>query len=445
MDDKKAKKIFEQYNRASDVVRCPSGRARVRKILDSYARAAVNLYGVISRDEFVTIFNKQNSDQTSKEEIYILLLPLVLKEGWYCFYKEFIVHYAFFEDFDQVEYLLQDQTGKPRYVPEKDEFLKYIDEDYVDSDQLLQLRRFMLDVFGISGKTFNAYQDIKDFIMFSDGIKGLGDILDMYHCIFNGKEQLREFLDLVMQAKNNLRIWENNGYTPEEMFELSSKRNEPPEQVRVVQAPIIGRNDLCPCGSGKKYKKCCAMYEDARTAQLSEDEYRLFREIWYGLLDFVNARRNVVDAKILLKNPDDPENIFPLREALWKEPELIDEYIRATELSQETIDILQLWRTKHKIGTFFILKYLPDYVVALGPNDQGEDRLYGIKGLSKPIAVVLQQKLPAVVETVLLPFKGKIIYDSFLSPMSIGFAEGARALLQQMYDKAIKHGIIAEL
>lgn len=21
--------------------------------------------------------------------------------------------------------------------------------------------------------------------------------------------------------------------------------------------PKIGRNDLCPCGSGKKYKKCC--------------------------------------------------------------------------------------------------------------------------------------------------------------------------------------------
>ncbi|MGY8718810.1 MAG: SEC-C metal-binding domain-containing protein [Verrucomicrobiia bacterium] len=22
-------------------------------------------------------------------------------------------------------------------------------------------------------------------------------------------------------------------------------------------APKIGRNDPCPCGSGKKYKKCC--------------------------------------------------------------------------------------------------------------------------------------------------------------------------------------------
>ena len=27
-------------------------------------------------------------------------------------------------------------------------------------------------------------------------------------------------------------------------------------------APKVGRNDPCPCGSGKKYKKCCAAKED---------------------------------------------------------------------------------------------------------------------------------------------------------------------------------------
>ena len=25
----------------------------------------------------------------------------------------------------------------------------------------------------------------------------------------------------------------------------------------VIKGPKIGRNDPCPCGSGKKYKKCC--------------------------------------------------------------------------------------------------------------------------------------------------------------------------------------------
>lgn len=123
MTEEKAKIIFEQYNRTSDVVRCPNGRAIIRKVIDSYARAAVNLYGIISRDDFVSIFNKQNADWTSNEEIYILLLPLVLKDGWYCFYKEYIVHYWLFNDFDQADYLLKYQADKPRYIPKKVNFL----------------------------------------------------------------------------------------------------------------------------------------------------------------------------------------------------------------------------------------------------------------------------------------------------------------------------------
>jgi preprotein translocase subunit SecA len=30
-----------------------------------------------------------------------------------------------------------------------------------------------------------------------------------------------------------------------------------PKKRPVKKAPKIGPNDPCPCGSGKKYKKCC--------------------------------------------------------------------------------------------------------------------------------------------------------------------------------------------
>jgi uncharacterized protein YecA (UPF0149 family) len=36
----------------------------------------------------------------------------------------------------------------------------------------------------------------------------------------------------------------------------SGESEKPAQPVRVVK---IGRNDPCPCGSGKKYKKCCAV------------------------------------------------------------------------------------------------------------------------------------------------------------------------------------------
>lgn len=447
MNEEKAKKIFEHYNRTSDVVRCPYGRASVRKLLDSYAKAAVNLYGIISRDEFVDIFSQQNQDQTRVEEVYILLLPLVLKEGWYGFYKEYIVHYSFFNRFDQADYLLKYQGDKPRYIPEKSEFIQYADQDLTDNEHWWNVYRFMLDVFGCSQETTQGYEDVRDYILYGDGIKELGSIMDRYNFVFSSEKQLQEFINLIMHAKNNTRIWENNGYTPSELQDILIKRNKNIVQFPVLQRQKIGRNDPCPCGSGKKYKKCCAIIDDAKTAQLSADECRVFYETWFGLMAFVNERKRVVKAKIKPEYPNDVSDVIThkVREVLWNNLELIDEYISETTLPQEKIDILKLWRTNHKKGIFFVLEYQPEYAVAIAPNDQGEDRLYGIKGISNSIAKVLQRDLPAQIETVLLPFKGKIIYDSYINAMQIRYGEGVRDVLREIYDKAIKYGIITSL
>ena len=35
----------------------------------------------------------------------------------------------------------------------------------------------------------------------------------------------------------------------------------PPEPAKAVSSP--GRNDPCPCGSGRKYKKCCGLIAPA--------------------------------------------------------------------------------------------------------------------------------------------------------------------------------------
>jgi SWIM/SEC-C metal-binding protein len=40
---------------------------------------------------------------------------------------------------------------------------------------------------------------------------------------------------------------------PEDLSDLEQKLNPPTIEL----APKIGRNEICPCGSGKKYKKCC--------------------------------------------------------------------------------------------------------------------------------------------------------------------------------------------
>nr|WP_272940578.1 SEC-C metal-binding domain-containing protein [Aeromonas veronii] len=42
------------------------------------------------------------------------------------------------------------------------------------------------------------------------------------------------------------------------MPDFLAQRRERPARSQPVVAPIkIGRNEPCPCGSGKKYKQCC--------------------------------------------------------------------------------------------------------------------------------------------------------------------------------------------
>jgi uncharacterized protein YchJ len=40
--------------------------------------------------------------------------------------------------------------------------------------------------------------------------------------------------------------------------------------MRLSKAPKIPRNSSCPCGSGKKYKKCCLIKQEEQVAQQIE-------------------------------------------------------------------------------------------------------------------------------------------------------------------------------
>ncbi|MGY4690938.1 YecA family protein [Salibacterium sp. K-3] len=59
--------------------------------------------------------------------------------------------------------------------------------------------------------------------------------------------------DQLVHLSNNTRQWVLKGHTPNEVMERERGSN-------VIPFPggkRIGRNERCPCGSGKKYKKCC--------------------------------------------------------------------------------------------------------------------------------------------------------------------------------------------
>jgi uncharacterized protein YecA (UPF0149 family) len=46
-------------------------------------------------------------------------------------------------------------------------------------------------------------------------------------------------------------------FSPIEEDKLGETVSENPPNAVIRRGPKIGRNDPCPCGSGRKYKKCC--------------------------------------------------------------------------------------------------------------------------------------------------------------------------------------------
>src|SRR5512133_2465998 len=73
---------------------------------------------------------------------------------------------------------------------------------------------------------------------------------------------------------------------------------------------IVGRNEPCPCGSGKKYKKCCLSNEDARPSPPSRGGYRFEPGSYGSSTDCVPSiacqREGSDDCHFVLVKPDAP-------------------------------------------------------------------------------------------------------------------------------------------
>ena len=233
MNTKQAKQIFEKYNPIDAVTCCPNEKTAIRESLNTYAKAAVNLYGIISVKEFVEIFNSQNAKKTNTSEVFNLLLPIILKNRklpiWrlsgYCFYKDCIVHYIAFRNFIFGDFLLNIQGDKPRFIPEKTEFLKYENKFYEDENQQSHWEKvivFICKEWPNKNGIFSFWEELKEnsqrFVLMRHS-----ELLEEYNLIFRSKKKIQPFFDLLETAHNNTRLWINKGYSPIELMKIKKR------------------------------------------------------------------------------------------------------------------------------------------------------------------------------------------------------------------------------
>ena len=83
------------------------------------------------------------------------------------------------------------------------------------------------------------------------------DLLDEAGVVFNGMEQAKVTTQLIVDVQNNTRLWSNYGHTPSELTGVRKSNLLPFPSVHPLRVQKTGRNEPCPCGSGKKHKYCC--------------------------------------------------------------------------------------------------------------------------------------------------------------------------------------------
>ncbi len=232
---------------------------RFSDLLHNYAVAAVSLYGAISQDDFVALFNSQNARKTSIDEIYPILLSHVFTDVGYCFWKEYIVGSGFEEDdFREVPRLLADRKGKPRYTPSREELLKYADWDYYEmTPPLTALKARLSEMISDPEKVMDLLDEIHEMCAAEVKMQEYFDLLDEAGVVFDNMEQANAVIQLIIDVKNNTRLWSNYGHTPRELSGVRNSNLLPFPSAHPASPQKTGRNEPCPCGSGKKYKHCC--------------------------------------------------------------------------------------------------------------------------------------------------------------------------------------------
>lgn len=157
----------------------------------------------------------------------------------------------------------------------------------------------------------------------------------------------------------------------------------------------------------------------------------LFNVQYYVLLNSEDNKevKSKEDYKVLSINKK-----MKYRDILWSNDKWINEYVNINpdNLEKDDIEIIERWKNRIK-DRFLIERILKKYSIFISSNS----KVYGVIGITDEIADIFPpERIPLYVETILLPYKEKIIYDGLFSTYSISFGRGIRDMFRETYNKA---------
>jgi hypothetical protein len=162
---------------------------------------------------------------------------------------------------------------------------------------------------------------------------------------------------------------------------------------------------------------------------LEAEDRKLYFKIWLKLLAFVNDTYNIIPD---FGHPDNPigldiNNMAEIRNKIWNSKSIINKYLKTNNLDDEEYKIVSSWK-KFVFNNFLVIKELKKHCIFL---DTKKDILYGVYGISSPFSETIP--IPAMIETALIPFKGKIITDGLFAYTKLTFGRNMRISFEETY------------
>lgn len=287
------------------------------ELLEKYFEAMGHFYYIIPLKKVYDIINGQYEENYSEDDFLKFAEAVPFNQRLHCdlvgedfdddsktpIFERNLVHESILMDYDVYDDLMYSKRGKNDYfIPPKEELLKYTDDLYEPkSPQYRAMRSFVARYQDVGAR---EAEDRLFELMFNirDGVSSplaVVNKMSRFSDIHIYAEHYYEFETLFIDLYNHIRNPHLNGYTPEEYLQMTNapdesmyavKENIPEEEIidelseavaaceyfqyevrkfrenihmlasqnqQTVKKKKIGRNDPCPCGSGKKYKKCC--------------------------------------------------------------------------------------------------------------------------------------------------------------------------------------------
>jgi hypothetical protein len=181
---------------------------------------------------------------------------------------------------------------------------------------------------------------------------------------------------------------------------------------------------------------------------LNPQDAQLFFRLHRTLMFFVNQRLKVLPDDFA--NPEEfaalpPEVRIKVRNAFLDHADLLQAFVEENpaHLPDDELALVRSW--EHLVhGKFYIFRELKQYTVFLSTDKR--PIAYGVLALAQPLDELIGPYLPVMVETVLMPFKGVIVYDGLLNAYRISFGSGIRRSLNESFKEAkARHGIVTSL